>query len=98
MIGVLITFQYDADFDRARVEKLAVEASPMFEGMPGLRSKVFTADEEQRRAINFYVWDDADAARAFFNDALRERVTGLYGTAPRIEFLDVVGLVDNARS
>jgi len=96
MIGVFVSFQYAGDFDRARVEKVAVEAGPMFEGMPGLRSKVFTVDPIARRATNVYVWDSEEAARGFFTDALRERVTGLYGVAPEITFVDVVGLVDNA--
>ena len=68
----------------------------MFEGMAGLRSKVFTYDEAAARATNFYVWDSPDAARAFFSDALIERVTGLYGVTPTVEFVDVLALVDNA--
>ena len=42
----------------------------MFEGMPGLRSKVFTFDKERKRATNFYVWESEDAARSFFSDQL----------------------------
>ena len=56
MIGVTVTFRYDEDFDRARVMSIAQEARGMFEGMPGLRSKVFTVDDDGRRAMNFYVW------------------------------------------
>ena len=75
--------------------KIAAEAAPRFEGMPGLRSKTFTFDEANGRAINFYVWDSDDAARAFFNDELLERVTGLYGVKPTIDFVEVAALVDN---
>ena len=67
----------------------------MFEGMPGLRSKVFTWADKHDRATNVYVWNDEDAARAFFNDALTELVTGLYGVRPRIEFADVLELIEN---
>jgi len=95
MIGVLVTFEYGDDFDRSRVERVAEGAQAAFEGMPGLRLKAFTIDAEQRRATNVYLWESEDAARAFFDDALRERVTGLYGVAPRIEFVDVAALVDN---
>ncbi len=38
------------------------------------------------------------AAGAFFTDELVERVTGLYGVRPTIQFLQIESLVDNARS
>ncbi len=98
MVGVLVTFDYASDFDRERVASVAVHARDTFVGMPGLRSKTFTIDEAGRRALNFYVWDDDDAARAFFNDALVERVTGLYGVKPTVDFLEVAALVENAVS
>jgi heme-degrading monooxygenase HmoA len=96
MIGVNVTFQYDEDFDHARVVSIAENARGTFEGMPGLRSKVFTVDDRRQRAMNFYVWDSADAARSFFSDELRERVTGLYGVEPTIDYVEIAELVDNA--
>jgi heme-degrading monooxygenase HmoA len=98
VIGVNVTFDYDGDFDRSRVTKVAENARGMFEGMPGLRFKFFTFDEKQQRATNFYVWDSQEAAEAFFSDELRERVTGLYGVAPSIEFVEIAEIVDNSRS
>ena len=96
MIGVSVTFQYDGDFERARVLSIAENARGTFEGMPGLRSKAFTLDETRQRAMNFYVWESEDAARNFFSDELRERVTGLYGVEPTIDFVEIAQLVDNA--
>lgn len=96
MIGVSVTFQYGDDFDRARVVAVANSARGAFEGMPGLRSKAFTVDDARRRAMNFYVWDSADAARSFFSDEMRERVTGLYGVEPTIDFVEIAQLVDNS--
>ena len=98
MIGVSVTFQYNEDFDRARVVAVAENARGTFEGMPGLRSKVFTVDDLHRRAMNFYVWDSTDAARSFFSDEMRERVTGLYGAAPTIDFVEIAQIVDNAHA
>jgi hypothetical protein len=43
---------------------------------------------------NFYVWE-SEAARAFFTEELVERVTGLYGVRPDVEFVDIVTVVDN---
>jgi heme-degrading monooxygenase HmoA len=95
MIGVKV-IQYDHDFDRARVVSVADNARAMFEGMPGLRSKVFTVDEPRRRAMNFYIWESADAAKRFFSEEPRQRVTSLYGLEPAIEFLEIAQLVDNS--
>jgi heme-degrading monooxygenase HmoA len=96
MVGVSVTFQYDEDFDRARVVAIAENARGTFEGMPGLRSKVFTVDDTRQRALNFYVWESADAARSFFSEEMRARVTDLYGVEPTIEFVDIAQLVDNS--
>jgi len=96
MIGVFVHFAYTDGFDRGRVLKVAENAYSSFIGMPGLRYKFFTLDEERKRATNFYVWDSEDAARKFFTAALTERVTGLYGTAPTIEFVEIAAAVENA--
>ena len=96
MIGVYVTFSYASDFDRERVLKVASNSRGMFEGMPGLRFKVYTFNEEQQRAVNFYVWDSKEAAEGFFTEGLRERVTGLYGVAPVIDFVEIAEIVDNS--
>ena len=66
MIGVMITFRSEGGLDRSTVLAIAEKAAPSFEGMPGLRSKVFTFDPESGEATNVYVWESEDAARAFF--------------------------------
>ena len=96
MIGVNVSFQYEGAFDRDRVIGVADNARGAFEGMPGLRFKFFTLDEGAQRASNFYVWDSKEAALEFFSDELRERVTGLYGVAPTIEFVEIAQFVDNS--
>jgi heme-degrading monooxygenase HmoA len=95
MHGVIVEFQYADDFDRDRVEGIAHEARGRFEGMPGLRQKAFTVDEQNRRATNLYLWDSEEAARGFFDEAMVERVTGLYGVRPSLAFVEVAELVDN---
>jgi hypothetical protein len=95
MIGVFVTFGDDGP-DRERAAKVAAEARAMFEGMPGLRTKAFTYDNSAGRATNIYLWRSEDAAHEFFTEALRERVTGLYGAEPTIHFVEILELVDNA--
>jgi hypothetical protein len=96
MIGVNVIFQYEQTFDRARVASIAENARGTFEGMPGLRSKVFTVDEPRKRAMNFYIWETSDAAERFFSEEMRQRVTGLYGVEPTVEFDEIAQLVDNS--
>jgi len=98
MIGVFVTFRYDGNFGEQAVRKIAEGARATFEGMPGLRSKAFTINPAKREATNFYVWDSEDAARAFYSDALLQRVTGIYGVRPTVEFVQIATLVENARA
>src|SRR5215469_1632777 len=97
MIGVFVTFRYEDNFDEQAVRKIAEAARARFEGMPGLRSKAFTVNPAKREAVNFYIWDSEEAAKAFFTDAILERVTGLYGVRPSVEFVQIAALVENAR-
>ncbi len=98
MIGVFVSFACGDKFDEPAVRKIAETARAKFEGMPGLRSKAFTVNSGKRTAVNFYVWDSEDAAKAFFTDALLERLTGLYGVRPSVEFVQIATLVENARA
>lgn len=95
MIGVFVKFHYQNNFDEQKVRKIAETARARFEGMPGLRSKAFTLNAEKREATNFYVWNSEDAAKAFFTDELLERITGLYGVRPAVEFVQIAALVEN---
>jgi heme-degrading monooxygenase HmoA len=98
MIGVFVTFHFGDNFDAQAVRKIAETARAKFEGMRGLRSKAFTLNPEKREAVNFYIWDSEDAARAFFTDQLLERVAGLYGVRPSVEFVQILTLVENTRA
>ena len=95
MIGVFVVFRNEDGFDESAVRKIAENARPMFEGMPGLHSKAFTFNSSKREATNFYVWESEVAARAFFDEARLVRVTGLYGVRPTVEFVEIATLVEN---
>ena len=87
--------QFESEFSETRVRQIAANARSRFERMPGLRSKAFTVDTENKEALNFYLWESEEAARAFFSPELLERVTGLYGVYPTVQFTQVAELVDN---
>jgi hypothetical protein len=96
MHSVIVEFQYGEEFDRTNLAGIAHEARGRFEGLPRLRQKTFTIDDENRRATNVYLWESEDAARSFFNDELLDGVTRIYGVRPTLTFVEVAELVDNA--
>ena len=97
MIGVFSSFSFsDTAFDAQKLRAIAREARAKFEAMPGLRSKTFTLNEAERKAVNFYVWDDEAAARAFFTPELAQHIAKLYGAAATIAFVEIAERVDNA--
>ena len=98
VIGAFITFRYEDGFNEHGVLRIAETARAKFEGMPGLRSKAFTVNSGKREATNFYVWDSESGAKAFFNEALLERITTLYGVRPEVEFVKIAALVENVRT
>ena len=98
MIGVFVTFRYEGNFDERALQRLAEAARARFEGMKGLHSKAFTINSKRREATNFYIWESEDSAKAFFTDELRERVTGLYGVRPTVDFVRIAALVENLRA
>lgn len=95
MIGVFVRLQLGKRFNEEAVRKVAEASRGRFEGMPGLRSKAFTFDAAAGEATNFYVWDSEDAARGFFSADLIERIGGVYGVRPKVEFVQIATLVEN---
>ena len=95
MIGVIVTIGPSTDLDRERASAVAEQTAPMFEGMDGLRSKVFMWDEETGTVTNTYVWDSESAARAFFTPELKAHVLELWGAEPQVRFAEVSALVEN---
>jgi hypothetical protein len=95
MIGVIVTIGPSTSLDRERASAVAEQAVPMFEGMDGLRSKVFMWDDENGMVTNTYVWDSEQAARAFFTPELKAQIVELYGVEPQVRFAEVSAMVDN---
>ena len=95
MLGVFVSFRCDGNFNERAAREIAEKVRARFVGMAGLRSKAFTFNCEKRQAINFYVWESEDAAKAFFTEDLLERVTGLYGVRPTVELVQIAALVEN---
>ena len=56
------SIDYEKGLDRSRVIEVAKGARKLFEGLPGLRFKFFTLDENRQQAMNFDVWESSEAA------------------------------------
>ena len=69
----------------------------MFEGMP-VSLQVLHFRREEPAGHELLRLGFSGGGRAFFSDELRERVTGLYGVAPTIDFVEITQIVDNAGS
>jgi hypothetical protein len=95
MIAVFVTFRYGDDFNAGKLQQIAAAARGKFEGMPNLHQKAFTVKPATREAVNVYLWENEAAARAFFTAEMLDRVTGLYGTRPTIEYAEIATLVEN---
>ena len=94
MIGVIVRLEGDA-LDHGRATAAAEQAGPMFEGMPGLRSKTFTWDDQDGSVTNFYVWESEQAARGFHTPELATKIVELYGVEPQVRFVEISALIDN---
>jgi heme-degrading monooxygenase HmoA len=95
MIGTIVTIGPDPELTRERATAVAEEEGPKFEGIDGLRSKVFMWNDETGTVTNTYVWDSEEAARAFFKPELAALVIELYGAEPHVQFTEVSALVEN---
>ena len=97
MIALFVTFRYGADFNAEKLRQIAERSAGKFDGMPGLRSKLFSVSSELREARNVYIWDDANAAKTFFTQSTRDGIAALYGVPPLIAYAEVCRLVENER-
>ncbi len=96
MIGAIVTIGPAPNLDREHASAVAEQEAPHFEGMDGLRSKVFMWDDEAGTVISTYVWESEPAAQAFFTSPeVKAKITELYGVEPKVRFVEVSALIDN---
>jgi len=95
MIGVIVTMGPGENLNRERASAVAEQARPMFEGLEGLRSKVFMWEDEMGTVTNTYVWESEAAAREFFTPEVKAQIIELYGVEPQVRFAEVSALIEN---
>ena len=60
----VITFQLDG-IDDAAYQEHAEQSAPAFAALPGLRAKVWLANQQTSTYGGIYTWDDITAMRAY---------------------------------
>jgi len=63
----------------AAVRTRAAERGPLFDDMPGLAHKLFLIDPVDPCYATFYLWRDADAARAFIEGPFFAALSSAFG-------------------
>lgn len=81
--------------DATTARRIAERACPMFEGLPDLRTKLFSFNPETREIVNVYLWESKEAATAFFNLHLLSLIEKAYGAVPEVQFAEVCAVVEN---
>ena len=60
----VITFKLDG-IDDAAYQAHAEQNAPVFAALPGLRAKIWLANQQANTYGGIYTWDDVDAMRAY---------------------------------
>ena len=60
----VITFELDG-IDDAAYQAHAEQVAPMFAALPGLRAKIWLANQQTRTYGGIYTWDDIAAMKAY---------------------------------
>jgi hypothetical protein len=60
----VVTFKLDG-IDEAAYQAHAEQNAPLFAALPGLRAKIWLANEQTNTYGGIYTWDDIDAMRAY---------------------------------
>jgi hypothetical protein len=68
------------------VKRRALERGPWFDGTPGLAHKYFLVDPVQPTYATFYLWHEAEAARAFLEGPLFAALVESFGR-PEVRLL-----------
>lgn len=93
-VAVVVAIPIPPGLTRARIEALFVEQAPKYAAIPTLKQKYFTINEETRRAGGIYLWTNADAARAFYNQAWHDRVKATYGVDAEMTWFDAPVIIE----
>ena len=71
------------------------ELAPTFATVPGLISKTWLADADTNTYGGVYLWDNMEAAKAFYSGPWVEGIRARYGMDPVIRYFETSAITDN---
>jgi hypothetical protein len=86
MLAMHYRIRLDDDAAVAAVRQRAAERGPLFDGMNGLREKLFLVDPVRPCYATFYLWQDPDAALAFLDGSFFKALSDTFGR-PEVRLL-----------
>ena len=72
----VITFKLDG-VDDAAYQAHAEQNAPLFAALPGLRAKIWLADQQANTYGGIYTWDDVAAMRAYQGGKIFQGLQGI---------------------
>ncbi len=97
VIVAIVTFRLPERRSLEEMTRVFESTAPKYLNLRGLMRKNYFVSEDRLRAGGIYVWESRAHAEAFYSPDWRQFVTGKYGAAPEIVYLDSPIMVDNAR-
>jgi hypothetical protein len=87
-VAVVVAIPIPAGLSREKIETLFRQQAPAFAEIASLKQKYFTINEATHRAGGIYLWVNAEAARAFYDDPWHARVKAAYGADAEMTWFD----------
>jgi hypothetical protein len=93
MIVAVVRFPLSTPMSRVDAADWFESGATAYQQVPGLQRKHFLLGDGGATAGGVYLWDNRDAAEAFYNDTWRARLAAKYG-APMVEYFESPVTVD----
>jgi len=97
LVAALVTFELESPLSTEEAKAKFESTAPNYRGLPHLISKAYIRSDDGRTVGGFYVWDSREAAEAMYGGDWEQRVTAVYGVAPKLQYFDVPVLIENER-
>ena len=96
MLTAIVKWRATDDQSRENILEKFQKSIPVYKGLEHLIRKyiVFSRDTDSVWGMGIYLWDDEDAAAAFYEMA-RPIIREETGTEPEVTFFDTPIIVDN---
>lgn len=96
MITEIVTFKLPQGMTREQLVANFRQTAPKWRENPDLIRKNYLYDQANGVGGGVYLWQSIDDARRWHNDAFRQKVIEVYGSAPTITYFETPIVVDNA--